>query len=261
MPSNKPRRLVRTPAGITFAAFDDTLEIVTFSIDKTGALTETITTPDGPCCSITTAISQPGRFTAGAYILACQQSGLTQTDVFAIDKTGSLTVAWRPTGGGSWTGPIAISPAARFMPGAPLAASQQFGLPQTDVFGVDTTGALTVSWVDGGGAWQGPARISPQGEFPAETSLAASQQVPLNQTDVFAVGNGGQLMVSWVDGAGAWQGPSPISPAKFALPGAEVCANAQSQQNQTNVCVTDRNGKLNHFWVVGAGAWNGPSLV
>ena len=45
-------------------------------------------------------------------------------------------------------------------------------------------------------------------------SIAASPQfgVP-DQTDVFFVGNNGQLHVAWVSGGGAWDGPIGLGPA------------------------------------------------
>jgi hypothetical protein len=98
-----------------------------------------------------------------------------------------------------------------FPPGAPIAASQQFGQNQTDVFVVDRNGTLNVAWVVEAGAWSGPAPIGPAGVFPAGAPLAASQQFGLNQTDVFAVDNNGTLNVAWVVEAGAWTGPAPIT--------------------------------------------------
>jgi hypothetical protein len=60
-------------------------------------------------------------------------------------------------GGGVWAGPVPIGPPGMFSPGAPIAASQQFGLNQTDVFVVDRNGTLNVAWVVEAGAWTGPA--------------------------------------------------------------------------------------------------------
>jgi len=78
---------------------------------------------------------------------------------------------------------------------------------QTDVFVVDKNGTPNVLWVVQAGAWGGPLGIGPAGFAPAGAAVAASQQIGLNQTDVFVVDNAGQLNVSWVDNAGAWSGP------------------------------------------------------
>jgi hypothetical protein len=235
------------------------LILTTYAVNAQGALTQTRTTPAGPCCHVTTVISEAGRFASNTYIAAAIQAGTQQTDVFAVDKTGVLTL-YSQTGSSPWSAARSLSSANHFASGAPLAIRQQYGLTQTDVFAVDSSGALTVTWVDGT-TWQGPMRISQTGVFPSPASVAAVQQVPLAQTDVFAIGKNGALMLAWVDSASAWQGPVAISPTMFAKPGDDVCTNAQPSQNQTNVCVVDTNNKTNHFWVVGAGAWNGPVLV
>ena len=66
-----------------------------------------------------------------------------------------------------------------FLPGAPVATSPQFGLSQTDVFAVNKDSTLNVSWVAGGGRWNGPATISGANVFPPSTVVAASQQFSL----------------------------------------------------------------------------------
>ncbi|HEU0316322.1 MAG TPA: hypothetical protein VFR49_03270, partial [Solirubrobacteraceae bacterium] len=115
-------------------------------------------------------------------------------------------------GGGAWSGPVRISPTGIARPGAPVAASNQFGIPnQTDVFFVDTAGALNVAWVVGGGKWGGPGRIGAVGVAPSGATVAASNQFGIgNQTDVFLIDRTGALNVAWVNAAGAWHGPVPI---------------------------------------------------
>ena len=49
-----------------------------------------------------------------------------------------------------------------FPPGASIAASQQIGLSQTDVFIVDKNGNLQVMWVVNAGAWAGRGGWDPQ---------------------------------------------------------------------------------------------------
>jgi hypothetical protein len=72
----------------------------------------------------------------GTSVAASPQIGVgNQTDVFAI-KNGQLNVFW-VDGGGAWKGPVGLGPAGAFPPGAALAASPQYGVPnQTDVFAV-----------------------------------------------------------------------------------------------------------------------------
>src|SRR5205807_238644 len=131
------------------------------------------------------------------------------TDVFAIGNDGQLYVFW--VVGSAWAGPVAIGPPGVFPPGAAVAASPQYGVDnQTDVFAIGNDGALHVFWAPpGGGQWQGPVGLGPTGVFPPGAAVAASPQYGVdNQTDVFAIGNDGQLYVFWAPpGGGQWQGP------------------------------------------------------
>lgn len=59
--------------------------------------------------------------------------------------------------------PWCLGRVGNFPPGAPVAASQQFGVSggQTDVLVVDNSSTLTVSWVAGGGQWSVSAAPTP----------------------------------------------------------------------------------------------------
>lgn len=139
-----------------------------------------------------------------------------------------------------------------------LAASQQFGVEQTDVFSVDESGTLNVSWVFAQGPWQGPSTIGPTGVTTSGAYVATSQQIGANQTDVFLIDKTGQLDVFWVDGGGAWQGPGKIGPAGLASPGSFLAASQQIGLTQTDLFLLDKNGLFNIFYVVGSNPWNGP---
>ena len=205
----------------------------------------------------------------GANLAVSQQFGApNQTDVFFIDKNGQLNVYW-VQGTGAWGGPVKIGPAGLAAPGAAVAASRQFGAPnQTDVFFIDNNGQLQVCWVQGTGGWGGPVKIGPAGIAPSGAYVAVSQQFGAeNQTDVFFIGNNGQLNVCWVQGTGAWNGPQKIGPKGLAAPGSALAASAQfGVVNQSNVYVlnvtgTSAPGWPTVFWVEGAGAWNGPKAL
>jgi hypothetical protein len=145
-------------------------------------------------------------------ISVSQQIGLNQTDIFLTDNTGQLDVFW-VNGGGTWQGPQKIGVPGLFSHSNSVAASQQFGLNQTDVFAVDANDQLDVFWVDGGGPWGGPLKIGPDGLANGpDGHIAASQQFGLNQTDVFMIDQWENLDVFWVDGAGGWNGPLVIQP-------------------------------------------------
>ena len=228
-----------------------------FIVDQTGTL-NVVWVDGGGAWNGPGRIGPVGAFAAGAPLVASQQFGLTQTDVFLIDKNGTLNVFW-VDGGGTWNGPGFIH--GGLPPGASLAASRQFGLTQTDVFVVDENGTLNVFWVDGGGAWNGPGLLPGAGALPPGAPLAAIQQFGLTQTDVFAIDRNGTLNVFWVDGGGAWNGPGHIGPAGAFPPGAHIAVSQQFGLTQTDVFVVDKNGTLNVFWVDGGGAWNGPGHI
>jgi hypothetical protein len=206
---------------------------------------------------------------SGANLAASQQFGApNQTDVFFFDNNGQLHVFW-VQGVGAWGGPVPIGVKNTAPPGAPLAASRQFGAPnQTDVFFVDNSGQLNVFWVQDTGGWGGPVPISELGIAPAGASVAASQQFGAsNQTDVFLVDNNGQLNVFWVQGVGTWNGPLKLGPKNTAAPGAVVAASQQfGIADQTDVWVINQNGTNAPgwpvvFWVDGAGQWGGPKAL
>jgi hypothetical protein len=218
-------------------------------------------------------IGTAGTFPPGAAVTASNQFGiLGQTDVFAVSNQGELMVASieEPFLGPppSWNAPAPIGPTDMFPPGAPVAASQQFGADnQTDVFAVSNEGQLMVAWVNGAGNWVGPAGIGPRRIFPPGAAVAASQQFGIdNQTDVFAVSSLGQLMVAWIyeggDSPGDWSGPAGIGSVGVFPPGAALAASAQfGVDNQTDVFAVSNEGQLMVAWYDQGGSWNAPAGI
>jgi len=160
-------------------------------------------------------------------LAASNQFGIPdQTDVFVVDNNGVLNVAW-VNGGGNWNGPVGISPAGLFSPGAAVAASNQFGIPdQTDVFVVDNNGVLNVAWVNGGGNWNGPIPIvnpvitlravQDNGRFIEVTGIrfTPNQSVRLDylfqlQSDVNTSTSGTEMLTS--DGTGSFIFPIRVT--------------------------------------------------
>jgi hypothetical protein len=215
-------------------------------------------------------IGPAGFAPAGAPLATCQEVGRNQTDLLVVDRTGQLNVL-SVYEGAPWSGPTKIGAPGLAPPGAPVAASAQFGLTQTDVFVVDKSGQLNVFWTFEGGPWSGPAKIGPADFAPAGAPLAASRHAGLDQTDVFVLDTTGQLNVFAVSTGGPWSGPTKIGPAGFAAPGAQLAACEQRfglklpfqsewQQVglQTDVFVVDRTGQLNVFSIHQGGSWAGP---
>jgi hypothetical protein len=197
-------------------------------------------------------------------VVASPQFGIpNQTDAFGVAPDGTLQVRW-VQGNGAWHGPLAIS-APGFAPaGSHLAVSQQFGIPnQTDVFVVGANGAIDVFWVEGAGTWHGPRPITGTGTSTPGAGLAASNQIGIpNQTDVWVVDNNKAINVSWVQGAGTWQGPLRITQPDFAPAGAPLATSPQfGAPNQTDVFVLANNGAIWVSWVQGRGSWQGPLAI
>ena len=99
------------------------------------------------------------------------------------------------------------------------------------------------------------ARYAPGQRLTASRQFGADN----DQTDVFAIGNNSRLNVHWVVDSGVWTGWPINAPGSFPL-GAAVAASHQlgADNDQTDVFVVDSEGRLNVFWVVGSGDWQGP---
>jgi len=196
----------------------------------------------------------------GTGITTSYQIDNNQLDVFFIGNDGGLYVSW-VIGGGVWQGPVRITPDRIAPAGAHVAAAHQVNNNQLDVFFIGNDGGLYVSWVIGGGIWQGPVRITPDHIAPPGAGVALAYQVSSNQLDVFFIGNDGGLYVSWVIGGGIWQGPVRITPDHIALPGANVSTAYQASSNQLDVFFIGNDGGLYVSWVIGGGIWQGPVRI
>jgi hypothetical protein len=202
-----------------------------------------------------------------AQLAASQRFGANQTNVFVVDKTGTLNNFW-VDGTGSWNGPEKISKADFAHPGGHVAAGQRAGnANQTDVFLVDKKGRLNVFSVQGNGLWNGPVPIGPSGLAVRGASVAVSTHFGIVQTDAFVADKNGTLNVFSVDGEGAWSEPKQIGPPGVAPSGAFVAASQQfGVKNQTNVFLINQTG-VNApgwpvvFWVDSANAWAGPKAL
>jgi hypothetical protein len=186
-----------------------------FAIDKSGALKGFWITGNAPDWKGPHPVSTTGLFPPGGAVAASNRFGVPeQTDVFAIDKNGTLNVFWITGNEPNWNGPRHIGQAGLFPPGGAVAVSNQFGTPsQTDVFAIDKNGTLNVFWITGNEPnWNGPLSIGKAGSFPPGGAVVASNQFGTpNQTDVFATDKDGILRVAWITGnEPALQGPVSI---------------------------------------------------
>jgi hypothetical protein len=231
-----------------------------FIVDANGAMTVSWVVDGGVWQS--EEISAPHLFPPGASVAASQRIGVSaQTDVFVVDETGTLDVM-SVVGDGAWQGPMAISAAKQYPAGAPLAASQQLGVEQTDVFVVDYEGELEVAWIEGAGKWQGPVGITLPSTFAVRGALAATQQFGLTQTDVLAVDPAGNLTVTAAVGGGKWAAPIELTKGGLFEAGAPVAASLQfGTPAQTDAVVVDARGDRSLSWVVESQPWQGPLAI
>jgi hypothetical protein len=97
---------------------------------------------------------------------------------------------------------------------------------------------------------------------PPATTVASQQFGIPNQTDVFSVAGNGAVQVWWVDGAGSWNGPMPISAPGLTPAGAHLAvSNQYGTGNQTDVFVVGNDGATQVLWVDGYGSWSGPQPI
>jgi hypothetical protein len=238
-----------------------------FLVDQNGQLSVYWVNKNGPWQGPGTigpaGIANTGGFLATSHL---GQLGLGFTYVFLVDKNERFIV-YEVEDARPWNySAPPVGSQGRVNPGCFLAASQQFGLQQTDVFLVDKHGQLNVFWEGETRTkpeWRGPGPIGPAGIANPGCFLAVSQQFGAdNQTDVFLVDKHGQLNVYWVNKDGQWQGPGPIGPAGIANPGCFLAASQQfGADNQTDVFLVDRYGQLNVYWVNKDGQWQGPGPI
>jgi hypothetical protein len=253
-----------------------------FSVDISGHIVVASVIQSGPWKG-TGIINGPdspllGSFVPGSYLAVSNQFGVPgQTDVFAVNGSGQLTVSWAGQND-DWSSRLLMAPVfggvphigepaepVLLPPGAPLAASARFGVVnQTDVYGFDSSGSLKVVSVVGSNLWQRPQAITPKsGVFPSAAPLAVSNRFGVaDQTDVFAVDLQGALSVFSVRGTGQWSAQAPISGQGVFPPRAHVAAsNRFGVPNQTDVFAVNNDGALTVASVLGLGPWTGPTAI
>jgi hypothetical protein len=164
------------PAGAALAASQHANQNQTdvFVVDIAGQINVYSVVDSNPW-SGPTRLGPPGFAPPGTPIAVGMQASLPQLDVFVVDNTGQIIVFWAYENF-AWGGPTKIGPAGFAAPGAALSTSQQFGIPQTDLFVCSKSGELNVFFVVSSQPWEGPAEIAPAGLAPAGASTAVSQQ-------------------------------------------------------------------------------------
>jgi hypothetical protein len=116
-----------------------------FFVDKRGQLVVFSAAKEGSW-SGPVAIGPTGFADPGAAIAVSQQTGRDQTDVFVVDKKGTLHV-FSADSAGHWSPPEPIGQAGAAPNGAYLVASPQFGvMNRTDVFVINDIDTNATGW-------------------------------------------------------------------------------------------------------------------
>jgi hypothetical protein len=243
------------PPGAPLAAIWQPLneQLEVFTIATNGALTVTWKAHNGrwfPPAYIT-----PPNFAApGAHVTAVFQPLNNQLEVFAIDATGTVKLAWKAQNG-RWQGPVALSPPGIAPPGAPIAAVWQPLNEQLEVFWVDTTGALRGVWKQHNAHWAPPFNLTAAGFANPRANVAAIWQ-PLNeQLEVFAVNGAGAINVVWKAHNGHWTGPAVIGGPAIAISGTDILALWDQLEERLAVFTVGTKGNLISTWKTHNGAW------
>ncbi|MEJ0087177.1 MAG: hypothetical protein WDO72_15995 [Pseudomonadota bacterium] len=259
IPVDRPRfRLPTAPAlAAVYQPINEQVEV--FGIDPQGRLKDVWKQHNG-YWEAAFALSAPGLAPAGAPLAAIWQPLNEQLEVFTVAMNGALTVTYKAHNG-RWAAPSYITPPNFAPPGAHVAAVFQPLNNQLEVFAIDASGTVKLTWKAQNGRWQGPVALSPPGIAPAGAPLAAVWQ-PLNeQLEVFWVDTTGALRGVWKQHNGRWAPPFNLSPAGFAYPHAKVAAIWQPLNEQLEVFAVNRVGAINVAWKAHNGRWNGPVVI
>jgi hypothetical protein len=243
------------PPGAPLAAIwypmNEQLEV--FTIGMNGALTVTYKVRNGGWVA-PSYITPPNFAKPGAHVSAVFQPLNNQLEVFAIDATGAVKLAWKAQNG-RWQGPVALTPPGIAPPGAPLTAVWQPLNEQLEVFWIDGAGALRGVWKQHNGRWAPPFNLTAPGFAAPHANVAAIWQ-PLNeQLEVFAVNSAGAINVVWKAHNGRWNAPYVLGGPEIAKSGTDILALWDPQGELLEVVTVGTKGHLIHAWKTHNGAW------
>jgi hypothetical protein len=202
-------------------------------------------------------LTPPNTAPPGAPVALHYQGGPQQLDAVFVDGDGVVNVMW-VIGGGTWQGPVGLTPPNTAPPGAPVALHHQVGPHQLDALFVDRNGVVNVMWVIDGGVWQGPVGLTTPDTAPPGAAVALHHQHSAHQLDALFVDGNGVVNVMWVIDGGTWQGPVGLTPPNTAPPGAPVTLHYQGGPQQLDAVFVDAHGVVNVMWVIDGGVWQGP---
>ena len=215
-------------------------------------------------------LSDPGVFSTATSMVTSPRFGAgDEKDVFIFDQNGALNIYTSALPGSSWTQSVVTNDGVG-SPGSPLAVAPQFsqaGKPtQTDVFFVDSNGALFVAYSVGLGPWS-LLRLSADGLNSAGGPLAAAPHGPSTmQTDVFLVDVTGTLQQYYVGPDGLWHNQAMFLAGKFTtynpIATSPSLGNTLGTQfDGINVYIVDPTGALVVYSAVGSNGWSNQQVT
>jgi hypothetical protein len=194
---------------------------------------------------------------AGAPMATAPQDTAGQLDLFVVDNSGNLNIAWVGGGGGPWSGPVPLSHGGLAGARAHLAAAQQTS-GETDVFYIDVNGQAQIQWIVDGSGWTGPVALSNFYLAPPGAPLAVTRQ-NANQLDLLVAGYDG-LNVLWESNNSAWAQPVVVFPPwshEAPLPAPTVRVTESSNTSAVKVTWAISDVRADSFYVermVGSGS-------
>jgi hypothetical protein len=256
----KPREY-RFPQPPSIAAVYQPLgeQVEVFAVDVSGALKDVWKHHNGfwePSFGLT----GPGFAPPGAPLAAVWQPLNEQLEVFTIGKEGALKEVWKAHNG-RWSAPIRLTSPNFAVPCAHLAAVVQPLNNQLEVFAIDVTGTVRLTWKSQNGAFQQSVALTPPGSAPAGAPITAVWQ-PLNeQLEVFWIDTAGALRSVWKQHNGSWQPAFNLTAPGFASPRSKVAAVWQPLNEQLEVFTIDQRGAIKGVWKAHNSAWQQPFIL
>jgi hypothetical protein len=251
------------PAGAPLTSvwypLNEQLEV--FTVAPNGALTVTWKAHNGRWFP-PNYITPPNFAPPGANVTAVFQPVNNQLEVFAIDATGAVRLAWKAQNG-RWLGPVSLTPPGSAPPGAPISAVWQPLNEQLEVFWIDPTGAMRGVWKQHNRSWAPQFTLTPAGFANPRAHIAAVWQSLNEQLEVFTTDRAGAVKGVWKAHNGHWNAPFVIDGPEVARPGAQIVATWDPIAERMTVVTIGAKGELikafkvhNGSWRPGAGAFS-----
>ena len=201
------------------------------------------------------AITPPNFASVCSHVAAVFQPLNNQLEVFAIDATGAVRVAYKAQNG-TWHAPITLTLAGVAPPGAPLTVVWQPLNEQLELFWIDGNGAMRQMLKAHNQQWLPPRVITPAGYASPHSKIASVWQ-PLNeQLEVFVIDQRGAVKGLWKAHNGAWLNPFVVIGSGAARPGAALSAIWNPDRQMLSVATVGMDGRVLNAFKTNNGNWS-----